>query len=767
MRRKANIYFVNRACAALGFLSLLLGAPALAQQQAPAEIVVTAQKREEAIDKVGMSIDAVSGDDLRARGIDTIAGLDRISPGLTFTQTPFGPPVLTLRGIGFYDAALAATPAVSLYVDEAPLALPVFAQVGVIDIERVEVLKGPQGTLFGENATGGAINYVAARPTAQFSAGGLASFGRFSTLQAEAFASGPLAPALRARIAVRTVQSGDWQQSYTRRDTLGEVHQTAARMILEWEPAATVRLSLTLNGWRDTSDMQAFQLAAVECGIPANCAPELAAYPLAPQRARAADWDADYPMKVDDAFGQAVLRTELDLNSALTLTSITGYQRFRQDKFLDADATALVVNTFRQRGRATTFNQELRLAGHGPALNWIVGGYYSSVDVREDFAGQTDLVSANQPLPDLFEPFPSSAGRYAFETHSYAGFAHLEYRLAERLKASAGIRYTRSAQNFSACTSTGADPMLGRLFAYLGALLRKELPNVPPPPDCIQFDEQSLEQKETRDRLVEDNVSFRLGLDYRTPGDTLVYGNLSRGYKSGSFSSVAASNSAQFDPATQESVLAFEAGIKAPVLDLSTRIEAAVFYYDYRDKQLRGRILDPFFGALETLVNVPRSRVQGAEIGISTRPLPGLALSASASWVDSRVLEFTGITPTGQTRDFRGSSFPYAPRWQAVADAQYEWMPTRARRAFVGANLNWHGEGWAVLGEDDAFRLRPYLTLDLRAGFGPPDGRWQLSAFAHNVTNRYYWNNVFQFVDTRFRIAARPSTYGIQFAFRY
>lgn len=752
------------------FVAVIPIEPALAQATAdpqPSEIVVTAQKREEAINRVGMSIDAMLGDDLRPRGIDSVAELDKIAPGLTFTQTPFGPPVLTLRGVGFYDSALAATPAVSLYVDEAPLALPVFAQVAVFDVERVEILKGPQGTLFGENSTGGAINYVIARPTADFSAGGMASFGRFSTVEAEAYVSGPLTSTLGARLAVRTIQSGDWQRSHTRSDTLGETHQGAARLLLDWQPSPAVRLSLNLNGWRDTSDSQAFQLAGVACTVPQKCAPDLLVYPLAPENARAADWDAGSPMKVDDSFGQAVLRADVEIGSGLRLTSISGYQRLSQDKFIDADATALLLNSFRQEGHATTFNQELRLAGDSGTVDWILGGYYSSIDVREHFSGRTDFVSANEPLPGLFPPFPTSEGRYTFRTRSYAGFGHLEYALTERLKLSAGLRYTRSVQRFAACTGTGEDPTLGRLFAYLGAMARGELPAVPPPPECIQFDKDTLEQKESRDRLAEDNISYRLGLDYRTRGDTLLYANLSKGYKSGSFSNVPASNSIQFEPARQESVLAVEAGIKAPLASGATRIEGAVFWYDYRNKQLRGRILDPFFGALETLVNIPQSRVRGAELGISTRPLAGLTLSASATWVDSRVDEFTGITPTGQTSNFRDSSFPYAPRWQAVADAQYEWAPTGRHHAFIGANINWHGETWAALGEDDAYRLRPYLTLDLRAGFGPANGRWQIAAYAQNVTNRYYWNNIFQYIDTRFRIAARPATYGVRFSVRY
>ena len=146
-----------------------------------ADIVVTAQKCEQAAQDVGMSIVGLSGSSARDRHIDTIEDLERVVPGLTFARTPAGPPVLTLRGVGFYDSTLSASPAVSVYLDEASLALPSFLQVGVIDIARVKVLKGPQGTLYGENSTGGAINYVAAKPTDTLQVGATLSFGRFAT----------------------------------------------------------------------------------------------------------------------------------------------------------------------------------------------------------------------------------------------------------------------------------------------------------------------------------------------------------------------------------------------------------------------------------------------------------------------------------------------------------------------------------------------------------------------------------------------------------
>ena len=209
----------------------LAAAPARGQSTASAatDIIVTAQKREQAEQDVGMSVVGLSGNAARERGISSIEDLERVVPGLTFAKTPAGPPVLTLRGVGFYDSTLSASPAVSVYLDEAPLALPSFLQVGVIDIARVEVLKGPQETLYGENSTGGVINYVAAKPTDTVQTGTTISFGRFATFEGESYVSGPLSATLRARLAVKTLQSGDWQRSFTRADTNGATHQSAAR----------------------------------------------------------------------------------------------------------------------------------------------------------------------------------------------------------------------------------------------------------------------------------------------------------------------------------------------------------------------------------------------------------------------------------------------------------------------------------------------------------------------------------------------------------
>jgi outer membrane receptor protein involved in Fe transport len=181
-------------------------APPAAEAAGVGDIVVTARKKQESSNAVGMSINAITGDTLAQQGIMNTADLVKAVPGFNYTRSTYGTPVFTLRGIGFNETTLAAAPPVSVYVDEVPLPYSIMTQGVALDVQRVEVLKGPQGTLFGQNSTGGAINYIAAKPTKTLEAGADASFGRFDSFNGSAFLSGPLTDNLRGRIAVRRIE---------------------------------------------------------------------------------------------------------------------------------------------------------------------------------------------------------------------------------------------------------------------------------------------------------------------------------------------------------------------------------------------------------------------------------------------------------------------------------------------------------------------------------------------------------------------------------
>ena len=241
-----------RYAAGGSLLALVLGtAPAWAQSSTPAvpagqsddsadavgEIIVTAQKRSERINAVPVSIVAATGEDLAKAGVTDISQLGKLVPGFTFQLSQYGTPVYGIRGISFFDTSGIAQPAVSVYVDQIPLPLSILARGASLDVERVEVLKGPQGTLFGENATGGAINYIAAKPTNEFAAGVDALYGRFNQVELGGFVSGPIGDTLGIRVAARTEQRGDWQYSTTRNDSSGQRNFTEGRILLDWKPS--------------------------------------------------------------------------------------------------------------------------------------------------------------------------------------------------------------------------------------------------------------------------------------------------------------------------------------------------------------------------------------------------------------------------------------------------------------------------------------------------------------------------------------------------
>jgi len=210
-----------------------------------------------------MSISAVSGQRLAEQKLTSLEEITSIVPGLVFATSQQNTPILTLRGVGFNESSLGVYPATSLYVDEIPLPFPVMAAHSAYDLERVEVLKGPQGVLFGQNSTGGAINFIAAKPTQELSYGGNFSYGRFNKIETNAFVSGGLTESTSARLSIQAVNADEWQKSVTRGDENGEESYAAARLQLRFEPTDTAEINLNINGWRDKSDPQAMQLIAV------------------------------------------------------------------------------------------------------------------------------------------------------------------------------------------------------------------------------------------------------------------------------------------------------------------------------------------------------------------------------------------------------------------------------------------------------------------------------------------------------------------------
>ncbi|MGW8203524.1 TonB-dependent receptor [Sphingomonas bisphenolicum] len=808
-------------------------APAAPQTPAPAansaDIIVTANKREQSVNSVGLTITAASSEELSNRGISGPADLAKLVPGFTFTQSIYSTPVFTLRGIGLYDATFGAAPSVSVYTDQIPRNVPVMSDGLDLDIERVEVLKGPQGTLFGQSSTGGAINYIVGKPTADFAAGFDASYERFNRAELSGFVSGPLADGIRARLAVKGVSGGAWQRSLSRpNDENGDQRKFMGRFTLDIQPTERLKIEVMATGSRDRSDPLAPQYAGTTLNLyPDQAAAAASGNPYAQvdaqryadlttptsagydasflgrqsvvvgrlssanpataaganallgtpvsSRARDAEWTQGFLGRSHNSYYQLAGRADLDLSDTLKLTYIAALAKQKLDYNQDLDGTAAQVVDVPLFGDVRSFNQELRLSLDTDSFNGIVGASYDNLRTSQnnffylgDYSANADLISV-------------TLNEFDSRMRSYGLFANGEYKVTPQLTVQGGIRYTKNKQEASYCYS---DPTGAGAAVLFGAALNS-VPITIAAGQCFPTTGDLLlgTAKSTltpvNQSLTEDNISFRVGANYKFDGGALIYATVSQGYKAGIFSAIGASRANQYSPATQEKVIAYEGGFKAPFANGALQFNGAAFYYDYSNKQVRGRVQDTIFGLLEKMLNVPKSYVFGLEGELVARPAQGLRLSAGATYLKSKVKSdysatadgFAVYNAAGYTGNFKGSELPYTPKFSANVDAQYSVPVSDSLEAFLGGGLTYQSKQNttfhnAGLPADD-FTIKGYALLDVRAGVSSSDGRWRASLYGRNITNKSYVTAVSTYLDTLIRYRGKPTVYGLSLSYKY
>lgn len=779
MRLCVSIYAMTCAGAAFGQTADTGAGAAVQPASAPSdhvsegagEIIVTAQKREQRLNDVGMSISAIGGDDLQTRGVNSVADLGKVVPGFVFSSSSFSAPVYSIRGIGFYDVSLAVTPAVTVYVDEVPLPYGAMTAQADLDLERVEVLKGPQGTVFGQNATGGAINYIAAKPTDHFSAGGDISYERFDVARIEGYVSGPLSDTVSIRVAARSTLGGDWQRSQTRDETLGSQYRMQGRILLDYHPTDRLSFLLNVNGWIDKSDPVAPQVIAYHPAHPENAnVPIVDALPHSPPPSiRDADWDPGFPDR-NNNFYQASLRGNYELSDDITLTSITAYAHFKESEHND-EGFAIHTNDTFLRGNISSFSQELRLGGAMGRLNWLIGGNYGHDSYLDTQFSYIDFTSNNPTFPGITPILSRALTRVDGKARTLAAFANLEYEIVDGLTIQGGIRYTDDKRKVASCFS--GDPALTETFEFLQLALTGSVVPIPVG-GCVTLDDTNpanlFHPTGVIDRtLHENNVSWRTGINWKITRDALVYANVSRGYKAGAFPTIPYASSSQANPVGQELVTAYEAGFKLGLLDRRLQLNGAGFYYDYKGKQLHAKVPSLVFGNLDSLLTIPKSRVWGIELQASATPVEGLDLSVGGTYLNSRIDgPFVVFPQRGPQVDVGGNPFPYTPKYMVVADGQYKWSLNDRLSAFVGAGLTYNSRTTGDIGNQDLYRIRAHTILDARIGLAGPDDKWRVTLFGSNLTNSYYWTSAYAHgADNTSRIVGRPMSYGISASFKY
>jgi iron complex outermembrane recepter protein len=742
------------------------------------EIIVTAQKREERLRDVPMSITAATAEQLQSRGVTTTDDLAKIVPGFSAQKTNNGLPIYFIRGVGFFDASLGVSPAVTVYSDQSPIPFTPMARGAVLDLERVEVLKGPQGTLFGQNATGGAINYIAAKPTEALEAGVNLQLARFGSVNAEGFISGPLSSTVSARVAVRGEHGSDWQRNYFNGDTIGKRRFLNGRAIVDWKPSEGAKFELQVTGWKDTSDSQQPQLSLYFPQTPVSAGGRptifpIATFPVSPNDPRAAAWDTGSSFARDDWYFGASLRGDVDLSDTVTLTSISSYGKYRTALPQDGDATIYALDLVTTTGSIETYSQELRIAQSTGAFQWMLGGNYQH-DTTSERQAFSPVVDSNEQLFGI--TWDSFGMRNDQRIKTASVFASAQYQLSDTLTLQGSARYTDQKRAYSGCTADLGDGDIAAAFSFLSFALTGS-PQTILPGACITLNADGTPASIITGNLNEDNFSWRGSLNWKPSNSTLLYANITKGYKAGSFPTLAAAVSTQLAGIKQESVLAYEVGAKIELADRKVQIDGAAFYYDYKDKQLTGFQSIPPFGPLPSLVSIPKARVQGAELNVILRPVSGLTVSVGGSYLKTKVMSdpLTPIGPFGGAGTFVGQTFPLTPKWQGVADLEYKFPISGGSDAYFGATVVGRTSSKSVLfGQQPAqaaleqLLVAPgYATLDLRAGIDLDANDIRLEIWGRNVTNRYYSINNIRSADSVFRFAGQPATYGISLGYRF
>ena len=735
-------------------------------------IVVTAQKRQQALSDVGQTINVVDAQQLARQGVTSVADLTKIVPGLTVATNPDATPIYTLRGVSFNVSYFGAQPTVSVYIDEAPLAFPIMTEGAILDLERVEILKGPQGTLFGQNSTAGAINYIAAKPTSEFTAGAKASFGRFDSFQSEAFISGPLTDTFKARFAISSARSGAWQKSATRDDALGQQRKVAGRLLFDWEPNEQFSIAFNLNGWLDKSDTPAPQFVEPRPSVPSQADPQLFTRPITATSPRNADWDPGKSFRRDNNFYQAALRADYEFSDQAVLTSLGNYTRAKIHSFSDYDGTSLNFSTTLVTGYAEAVSQELRLSGMvaGETINYIIGGSFQHDKSLELYRIDGDLASAFRnvgAIPNLFPGFGSFRSivqRGQQSNRTWAGFANIDWEMIDQLTLSAGFRYTAIKHDATGCTLDSGDGTAADTIGNLSTFIRSQV-GLPAstafrPGGCVTLG-PTFEPFEQNDSFKEDSVSWRFNANYKVDPDILFYATVSRGYKGGNYPVPAASSFVQLAAVQQEKLTAYEGGLKSKLFNRRLAINASVYYYDYRNKQLQTNFIDPIYGQLLTLANIPKSEVIGFDADALLVPIDGLTLRTAVTYADTEIGRYSGFDVAGVAVDLTGNPFNYAPKWISVGDVEFERGISDRLHAFVGASYTYNSKTFADLAGSESLRIRSFGVLDLRAGIGAKSKAWEVMAYIRNATNEYYWNYARTGADSVLRYANLPITYGL------
>ncbi|MEI8297496.1 MAG: TonB-dependent receptor [Pseudomonadota bacterium] len=713
------------------------------------EVVVTAQRRAESAQDVGIALSVLSVDSLKDAGVANVNDLQNATPSLE-VEPAFGSgqPQFRLRGVGFIDYTSNNSSPVGVSVDGVALPFPIQTQGQVFDVSRIEVLRGPQGTLYGRNTTGGAVNFISNRPTRELHAGADVEFGSHNALVTEAFLSGPLGESLSGRIAVAAEQGGAWQRNRATGEELGDKDKLAARVQLLWTISDGTDVRLSLHSSKDKSDAYGLQLFSSFTpaptdgeGVPlfpnlaADTSPYATGWSLRPAFAQAVGISPNSKPGVNNTNNGASLDVNVDLGAA-TLTSITAYNKLARHELNDWDATAYIESDVYFESDAKSFSQEVRIASKPAAtLDWLAGLYYGDDKLHEQF--NNDFA---QRLGGAARTEYSQTGK------SFGLFGQTGYKFTDKLKGVLGLRYEHEKRELEGLTTLFAvgDPPN---FADVASAAN---------PTGLTFDLSGGSQSRS---LTNSDVSGKIGLEYQLAPRDLLYATISRGTKSGGFTAHNTLTPHAVDGFKPETLTALEVGVKSE-FSSTLRLNASVFHYEYRDQQILSKIFDPFSQSdVGRFINAPKSRIDGIEVELEWHPLQGLDISQYVGYKKGKFTETifnsSGVDFNGHDIDFPKTSYGgqlaytlAVGKYNLRAETNYSYHDKYPQLFLLGP----------VFTNDSYWLANASVTLSPQA-----EASWGVSLWVRNLTDqKYYLTKNYFLPNTNVAAAGEPTTFGVR-----
>lgn len=704
------------------------------------KIVVTSQKRSQNLQEVGASVTAFSGKILDELGLQTPKDVAAFTPGLSTTNaTSGGTPIFAIRGVGLDDYNINSVSGVGVYVDEVLAGNPAMLSGQIMDVERVEVLKGPQGTLYGKNTTGGAISYISNKPQDYLDAAVTLGYSKWNTSSINGFVNSPVTDDVNARLAFSyKKQSDGWQDDISTGKEYGKIDQLALRGMVSFHFSDSIEALLSVRYSKDESLPESPQ------GIDYFDS-QAGGFSAIPKDATLVDVGS-LPLQRDEEGTGATLHINADFDS-VSFTFITAwdqYDRFVVDNY---NGFSTSVFDFVQDNEVKQVSQEFRLTSNNDShFSWIGGLIYSVDEVKvndESMAGEI-------PAFDVAPFFNSSD--YTQTTDSFGAYVHTETELSEELKLTVGLRYSADEKEF-----------VGRSVADFG---------------FGAFDAAVLDQSED-----ESSLTYRLGLDYQLTDDILLYTNAATGYKTGAFYGSPVTDQRLWSYAEPEELLSLEAGFKLSLLDNRMRINSVLFRNEYDDRQslilacqsqgeacVNGSspdFSDPTDLFAVSLDNIDESEINGVEVEVQWLPTNNLSLLAGVGYIDAEVKspknELNGVPLA--TDIPQGATLSQAPKWSYNGIARYEVDINDDFYARFQLAYSYKGEQRAALSDTNAI-YGPVKSLDARVVVGPSGQEWEVAVWAKNITdeasNTYAFSN---YLGGQTVYRQQPISFGIEATF--